>query len=130
LRNYFPKDLKRSFEAEYQKTQEEFINLMYKTENIIPFFANFTYFAANNIMHPFIQELIKNCLRDYFTEQVLIYKEANRFPIGFAGSVAHIFQNELKAVAEEFQLQVGKIIKNPIEGLKDFHLDELSRYKR
>lgn len=125
LKNHFPEELKRSFEIEYKTTREELINLMYKSENIVSFFANFTYFASQNIAHPFLQELLKNCFMDYFTEQVLIYEEAKSFPIGFVGSIAYAFQKELKFVAEELQLRVGKIIKNPIEGLKDFHSSEL-----
>jgi N-acetylglucosamine kinase-like BadF-type ATPase len=128
LKNRFPEDLKIAFETKYQKTPEEFIALMYSSSNIVSFFADFTYFASENKAHPFVQNTIKNCFRDYFTEQVLIYEEANHYPIGFVGSVAFVFQNELKAVAEEFQLRVGKIIKNPIEGLKEFHQKEFANY--
>ena len=122
LKNHFPEELKITFEAKYKKTPQEFIRSMYSCQNIISFFANFTYFAAENIAHPFIQNIIKDCFRDYFTEQVLIYEEANLYPIGFVGSIAFVFQKELKTVAQELQLKVGKIIKNPIEGLKEFHL--------
>ena len=121
LKNHFPADLKTAFEAKYQKTPEEFISLMYKTSNLVSFFSTLTYFASENFSHHFIQKILKSCFRDYFTEQVLIYEESRLYPIGFVGSIAFTFQNELKAVAEEFQLSVGKIIKNPIGGLKDFH---------
>ena len=125
LKNHFPKELKIAFETKYQKTPHELIHLMYRSANIVSFFANFTYFASENIAHPYVQDVIKNCFRDYFIEQVLIYEEANHYPIGFVGSIAFTFQNELKTVAEEYQFCIGKIIKNPIEGLGDFHQHEL-----
>ena len=125
LKNHYPDELKMAFDAKYEKTPQELIHLMYNNINIISFFADFTYFASENIAHPFMQDVIKNCFRDYFTEQVLIYEEAKHYPLGFVGSIAFTFQNELKAVAKEFQFHIGKIIKNPIEGLKDFHIEEL-----
>ena len=125
LKNHYPEELKTAFEAKYQKTPQEFVRSLYSCKNIISFFAEFTYFASENRTHPFIHEVVKNCFRDYFTEQVLIYEEARRYPIGFVGSIASVFQKELKTVAEEFQLRIGKIIKNPIEGLKEFHQKEL-----
>ena len=121
LKNHFPAELKTAFEAKYQKTPQEFIHSMYSCENIVSFFSAFPYFAEEQITQDFMQELVKKCFRDYFTEQVLIYEEAKRYPIGFVGSIAFVFQKELKAVAEEFQFTIGKIIKNPIEGLRDFH---------
>ncbi|MCL2131435.1 MAG: ATPase [Lentimicrobiaceae bacterium] len=121
LKNHYPQELKTAFEAKYQKTPPEFIASLYGCGNIASFFANFTYFACENIAHRCMQDLVKGCFRDYFREQVLIYEESKHYPIGFVGSIAFIFQKELKEVAEEFQLKVGKIIKNPIEGLIDFH---------
>ena len=121
LKNHFPEEMKTTFEAKHQKTPQEFVRAMYSCDNIIAFFSEFTYFASENIANHFMQDLVKNCFRDYFTEQVLIYEEAKRYPIGFVGSIAFVFQKELKSVAEEFHCSVGKIIKNPIEGLKDFH---------
>ena len=100
---------------------------MYACNNMVAFFSEFTYFAAENITDRFMQDLVRNCFRDYFTEQVLIYEEAKRYPIGFVGSIAFIFQKELQSVSEELQLKVGKIIKNPIEGLRDFHQKEVEK---
>jgi len=125
LKNHYPEELKMTFEAKYKKTPQEWISLMYGCTNIVSFFASLTYFASENISHPFMQDLIKNCFSDYIVEQVLIYEEAKHYPIGFVGSIAFVFQNALKAVAEAHQLHIGKVIKNPIEGLRDFHQQEL-----
>jgi len=121
LKNHYPEDLKTAFETKYKQSPAELISAMYASQNTASFLADFARFAGENKMHPFIQNLIKNCFRKYFTEQVLIYEEASLYPIGFVGSIAFVFQNELKAVAEEYSLCIGKIIKNPIEGLEEFH---------
>jgi N-acetylglucosamine kinase-like BadF-type ATPase len=126
LKNHFPEEMKTAFEEKYKKTPQELIYLMYHCENIASFLANFTYFAAENRTHSFMQNILTACFHDYFTEQVLIYEEAKHYPIHFVGSVAFVFQEELKTVAEKYQLHIGKIIKNPIDGLETFHRKELS----
>jgi hypothetical protein len=43
-------------------------------------------------------------------------------PIHFVGSVAYYFQDALKRACEERGYRVGNIIKKPIDGLAQYHV--------
>jgi len=40
------------------------------------------------------------------------------------GSVGYTYQEMIKEVAADFGYQLGKILKSPIEGLVDFHINK------
>jgi N-acetylglucosamine kinase-like BadF-type ATPase len=122
LKNQMPDYVSLRFIEKYNKQREDIIIDMYAaTQKTGAYFAQFSYFASENIEHVFIQNLIKNCFRDFFTEQIAIYEEAQTLPISFVGSVAFVFQRELKCVTEELGYSLGRIIQNPIESLVEYH---------
>jgi hypothetical protein len=44
-------------------------------------------------------------------------------PIHFVGSVAFGFKDVLKEICNAYELQLGKIIKTPMDGLIQYHKD-------
>jgi hypothetical protein len=53
------------------------------------------------------------------------FELATKVPINFVGSIAHFLKDELTAVLERNDLIVGVIRQRPIEGLVEFHLENL-----
>ncbi|MDR0604657.1 MAG: ATPase [Bacteroidales bacterium] len=121
LKNKMPDNVSQLFYAKYKRQPEDMIADMYAAPKTEAYFGMFSYFASENLHIPYIQDIIKGCFRDFLQEQVTIYEEAKYFPIGFVGSVAIVFQQELKFVIEEFGYKLGKIIQNPINGLVEFY---------
>ena len=85
------------------------------------YLASFTKFIYEHREHKFIQALIKKTFRDFFETHIVHYKRHKEVPVGFVGSVAFLFQDELKQVAREFRVRVGNIIKQPIDSLLPHH---------
>jgi hypothetical protein len=85
------------------------------------YLASFTRFMYENKDHKFIQELIRKGFRDFFETHIIHYKKHKQVPINFVGSVAFLFQDQLRQVAKEYRVQVGTIIKQPIENLLQYH---------
>lgn len=121
LKGLFPKDLETIFKDKFHKEKSEIVAEMYAAPKAGAYFASYSYFIVENKNHLYIQNLIKDAFRTYFKEQVLHFEEAKQFPIGFVGSIAYLFENELRSVASEFNMTVGNIIKNPIEGLISYY---------
>jgi hypothetical protein len=42
-------------------------------------------------------------------------------PINFVGSVAFGFKDVLKEMCNYYELQLGKVLKNPMDGLIKYH---------
>ncbi len=86
------------------------------------YLASFTRFIYENRQQNFIQELIKKAFRDFFDTHILHYKKHRTVPVNFVGSIAFLFQDELRLVAREYKVNIGNIIKQPIENLLQYHL--------
>ena len=49
------------------------------------------------------------------------YKNHEKLPIHFVGSVAYNYEQVLKEAIESMGMKPGKIIKSPMEGLIKYH---------
>ncbi len=85
------------------------------------YLASFARFIYEHRTHKFMQELVRKAFRDFFDTHIIHYKKHRQVPVNFVGSIAFLFAEELKAVAKEYKVQVGQIIKQPIENLYAHH---------
>jgi len=121
LKNKMPQKIQQLFYLKYQKQPEDMVAEMYATQKTGAYFAQFSYFASENLKIPYIQNIVKECFKDFLREQVAQFDEAKYHPLGFVGSIASVFHQELKSVVQESGYTMGKIIQNPINGLAEFY---------
>ncbi|MBO4581782.1 MAG: ATPase [Bacteroidales bacterium] len=126
LKNYltgdFPADLEQLFQDKYPKQKYELVSEMYAAPKMGAYFSSYSYFIAENRRHEYIQTLIKDAFRAYFRRQVLQFRdEYKRYPLGAVGSIAYLFEDELRTVAAEFGVTIGSVLRNPIEGLIKYY---------
>lgn len=120
-RGFLPADLTSSFFNIYKLTADDILNEVYASKMPNTFCASFCIFINGHISHPFIIDLIKSSFRDFFKNIVLHYPNYQNFSFNCVGSIAYNFLSILKDVASEFNMKIGKIIRNPIEGLIHYH---------
>ena len=85
------------------------------------YLAGFAIFLAENRGHFMIENIIEDGLNDFFFNHIYKYRESWTLPINFAGSIAHGFKDVLKDLCASYELQLGTVIKNPMEGLIKYH---------
>ena len=68
-----------------------------------------------------IENIIEDGLNDFFYTHVTQYKESNKLPIHFTGSIAFGFKDVLTQLCDSYDLQLGNVLKNPMDGLIRFH---------
>ena len=119
----FPDDIKIKFEETYALGKRELINRIYdfKTANV--FLASFAKFLSDNKDHIYIQQLVNKGFSEFIDRHVRKYKNHNTLPIHFVGSVAYHFEEILDLVLQERNLQLGMIIKKPIDNLVEYHIN-------
>jgi glucosamine kinase len=117
--NTLPIDLKKAFEnAGYNA--EKILNGVYKQAMPSRFLASIFPFVIKHKNHSFVQELIFSSLKRYFEIQVLPIID-EKWEMHFVGSVAKVLEDDIKKMAENYQLQVKSIVKNPLGGLIEYH---------
>ena len=97
------------------------IDKIYHNSQPSKYLASFSKFAFDNINHEYIKKLCKNCFDEFIRHFVLIYNSRENKEVSFVGSIAYYFQDILKECLENQGLKLGKVIRNPIDGLVKFH---------
>lgn len=125
LRDYcykkMPTELSEKFEKDYDTETTSIIDNIYHKSQVSKYLASFSRFAYENKEHTYIKDLCSKCFDEFIEYFILRYKAAKDFEIGFVGSIAYHFQDILSECLETQGLKISKIVKNPIEGLIEFH---------
>jgi N-acetylglucosamine kinase-like BadF-type ATPase len=125
LYNTFDEDLMERFIARFQTSSSEILESVYKKPLPNRYLAGFAIFLAENRGHFMIENIIEDGFNDFFFNHVYKYRESWSLPIHFIGSIAYGFRDVLKDLCNSYELQLGIVLKNPMDGLVKFH--QLSR---
>jgi glucosamine kinase len=121
LYNTFDGDLRSRFDAKFVTNVNEILNAVYKESLPNRYLASFAIFLAENRGHYMVENIIEDGLNDFFYAQVYKYRESWKFPVHFTGGIAFGFKDVLQQMCESYQLQLGNVLKNPMEGLIKYH---------
>lgn len=121
LYNTFDPDLMDRFNAKYNTNAVEILEAVYKGPLPNRYLAGFTAFLAENRGHFMIENIIEDSLNDFFFNHLYKYKESWTHPIHFIGSVAFGFKDVLKEMCNNYELQLGRVLKQPMDGLLKYH---------
>lgn len=115
----------REFEEHYGINEAIIREKVYAPTGANVFLGSFAPFAHKHLHLPFFYQMVFNGFREFIETQVLPFPHAQKVPISFVGSIAHHFEPVLNDVLDYFDLQKGKIIRRPVDGLIDYY----KRYK-
>ncbi|MBS1920707.1 MAG: N-acetylglucosamine kinase [Bacteroidetes bacterium] len=121
LYGIFDEDLRARFDAKYVTNRAEILENVYKKALPNRYLASFTLFLAENRGHYMVENIIEDGLNDFFFNHLSRYKEAFLMPVHFVGGVAFGFQDVLLDLCATYQMEPGKILKNPMPGLIEYH---------
>lgn len=124
LYNTFDPDLMDRFNAKYNTDAAQILEAVYKGPLPNRYLAGFTGFLVENRGHYMIENIIEDSFNDFFFNHLYKYKESWTRPIHFIGSVAYGFRDVLKDMCSNYELQLGRILKHPMDGLIRYHLDK------
>ncbi|MES2851248.1 MAG: N-acetylglucosamine kinase [Bacteroidota bacterium] len=121
LYNTFDPDLMDRFNAKYNTNAVEILEAVYKGPLPNRYLAGFTGFLVENRGHYMIENIIEDSFNEFFFNHLYKYKESWTHPIHFIGSVAFGFKDVLKQMCNNYELQLGRVLKQPMDGLIKFH---------
>ena len=121
LYNTFDDELKGRFDLTYLTNKSEILENVYKKPLPNRYLAGFVMFLAENRGHYMIENIIEDCLNDFFFTHLCKYKETWTHPVNFAGSVAFGFRDVLEQLCNSYEFELGKILKKPMSGLIEYH---------
>jgi N-acetylglucosamine kinase-like BadF-type ATPase len=120
--NKMPKELAQAFEKAYNLDADHIKHHLYKEPNPNAYLATFAKFLIQHKEEPFCREIILAGMEDFVANYVLQYDNAIEVPIHFIGSIAFYLQEELRMVFAKHNLQIGNVLRRPIDGLIQYHV--------
>jgi glucosamine kinase len=121
LYNTFDEELKLKFDQKYNTSGVEMLENVYKKPLPNRYLAGFSLFLAENRGHYMIENILEDGLNDFFFYHLRKYKEAWTLPISFVGGIAYGFKDVLQELCKSYEFELGKVLKNPMEGLIEYH---------
>lgn len=125
LRGYMPEAIRQNFWDTYKLTRDDVNDQVYTKPLVSRFCAGFSKFVYDNmnVNLGYSHGLVKTSFQDFFKNLVTHYPNYQQHTFNCIGSVAYNFRNILEEVATENCMQIGNIIRSPIDNLVRFHLE-------
>ena len=117
----FDEELRYKFDEKYHVTAAGILENIYQKPLANRYLASYCLFLAENRGHYMIENIIEDGLNDFFFTHLCKFTESWKYPIHFVGSVGYGFRDVLKDLCSSYEFDLGKIIKNPMEGLIEYH---------
>lgn len=117
----FDDELMGRFDVTYTTNKAEILENVYKKPLPNRYLAGFARFLADNRGHYMIENIIEDGLNDFFFNHLCKYRETWTLPVSFAGSVAFGFKDVLQDLCNSYEFELGRVMKNPMEGLLEYH---------
>ena len=99
----------------------EIIDKVYRQPLANRFLAGISRFIKDNLQHTELEALVEYNFDNFFKKNILKYKSSPIRTISAVGGIAAAFEPQLRASANRFDYQVGKVIASPIEGLIEYY---------
>lgn len=114
-----PKDLEKKFSEKYYVTKDVVIKNVYQKERPNSYLASFALFMDENRNHPFVDKLLTDGFDEFVRTNIMTYPKFWDYKCNFVGRIAYTFDLHLQEVCKLHGVQVGKILRSPIEEI--FH---------
>ena len=121
LYHTFDEDLRARFDAKFVTTNNEILDAVYKQPLANRYLASFAIFLVENRGHYMVENIIEDGLNEFLYKHIYKFKESKTLPVHFTGSIAFGFRDVLADIFTINQLKLGNVLKNPMEGLVQYH---------
>lgn len=120
LKNQLSKGIKEKFLSEYNITQAEILEKVYKQSLANRFLATFSPFLLKNIDNTTIYNIVYHAFKDFFVKNVMQYDYRNN-KVNLTGSVAYHYQGVLRKVAADLGIEIDQVTASPMDGLISYY---------
>ncbi|MBC7845377.1 MAG: N-acetylglucosamine kinase [Flavobacterium sp.] len=120
--NKMPKDLAQEFEKEYNLEPDFIKSKLYKEPNPNAYLATFAKFLIQHKETEFCQKIIMKGMKSFVKNYIKQFDNCKEVPVHFVGSIAFYLKEELQITFDKYELQLGNVLRRPIDGLIAYHI--------
>lgn len=119
--NKMPENLKKEFSKKFDLSPNTIKNKLYREENPNTYLATFARFLIENKSDEYFKEIIYKGLERFIEYQILQFDDFSSVETHYVGSIAYYLKDEITRVGRKYNLNTGKFVKRPIDGLVEYH---------
>ena len=102
-------------------TYPEIIDKVYRQPLANRFLSSSSKFIKENLQYAELEGLVRYNFDTFFKKNILKYTVSSIRIISAVGGIASAFEEQLRASADSFGYQVGKVLSSPIDGLIEYY---------
>ncbi len=124
IRGYMPEEVRQAFWDTYKLTPDDVMDNVYTKPLANRFCASFSKFVYDNTVNiGYSRNIVKSSFDDFFRNLVSRYPDYQTYSFNCIGSVGYNFRNVLEETAADYGMQVGRILRSPIDDLVKYHIE-------
>lgn len=120
LKDIAPVELREKFYDKFSVTADDVMDAVYTNASPNRSLSTYSFFLSEHLDSQYVYDLIYKEIMRFFVRNISQYDYKN-YPICFVGSIACIFSEILKQVANDFGVSIKKIVRCSMPGLVEFH---------
>lgn len=117
-----PAEMHKGLVDRFGLTKDIIIDRVYMKPHANVYLASFMRFITEFKSEPYVQDMIAEGIGRFLDTHVTCFRDFEKVQTHFIGSVAYYHEDILREVAALRNINVGRVIKKPIEGLYHYHL--------
>ena len=129
LKDFFyeqlPEEIVATLNQRYSLTRNSVLQAFYYEAFPNRFIASFASVLSDFRELPYTRQVVTDSLRRFVQSELNVVMNKEKAPIGFTGSIASAFQDELEQVLKENNLGEIQIVSKPIDRLIKYHMRHL-----
>lgn len=122
LYHQLPFSIETYLKEEYKLSKENIFESVYNKPNVNVYLASFFKVFATYKNDGFVEKIMMDGLKDFLENHICCFENYRSVKTHFVGSIGFLFEDVLRKTAEPMGISIGKVIKQPIDGLVNYHL--------
>lgn len=122
LYHLLPVEIDQYLLNEYKLEKNTIFQLVYKEASPNRYLASFAPVLSKFRDTDYVQVTLQRGFTEFFDFHVSCFENYQDYPIGFVGSIANNFKEELQKVAIDFECTLGKFVQRPIDDIADYFI--------
>ena len=124
IKGLVPAEIASDFTARYDSDYSTIVQNIYRSETSPSgYLGSLAPFIMEHYDNEYIRALVDGNFRSFIRRSLKQY-DTERYPVGVVGGFGYALKEIFKKVAEEEGIRISRFIKEPIEGLMNYHLEK------
>ena len=129
IRDYYykrmPPEIAEQFEKRFDLNSDTIKMNLYRKDNPNTYLAHFAEFIFTSERNGYFYKLLYEGISDFIHSRVLLYPQVTSVPVHFIGSIAYFSEDIIRAVVQPYGIQIGNIVRRPIDALIEYYRENV-----